>query len=201
MSEFSVEFEEGHTLVTSTAAVIVELEETILNEQGTLVAVVGTETHGVEQIEVSIGGPKGDPGPPGPRGPAGPAGTGTGTGQATETVVLNAIAGQVLSGHRVVVNDAGTLVYADPTNPVHSALVPLLTTAAAGAGDVIQVLAMGPLEESTWTWAPGQHLFVGANGVLTATAPTSGVWMRVVGSTTDATHIYFDPQPPIVLIN
>lgn len=125
-------------------------------------------------------------------GASGPPGrAGHDTGQITRT------AATVLSGHRVVTTDAdGNVVYA-------SADVDLIgpfwvTTGAAIQGADVTCVALGPVDEPSWTWAPHTALYLGLNGALTAVAPTAGLLVRVATAITP-TSIFVDPTTPILL--
>lgn len=107
-------------------------------------------------------------------------------------------AGEALSGHRAVAVVAGEAVHADHATPAHRGLVRGITTGAVSEGDVARVQVFGPMREVSWSWTPGLPIYVGANGALTQTAPTSG-WLQRIAVADTATQIFIDPQPIIVL--
>lgn len=155
---------------------------------GTNVAVVDAGA----QVAVTLVEPQTSPvvlGGVGPIGPPGPAGLGTTTG----------IAAVPLSGHRVVTTDTnGQLVYASSDTPAHRHGPLWVTTAAALAGDSIECVSLGEVVEPSWTWTPEAGLYLGLNGVLTETAPSSGFAVQIAVAIT-ATTIFVDPTVSILL--
>lgn len=133
------------------------------------------------------------PGPPGPPGPPG-------TGAVTDGVVASGTTTSTLSGHRVVVIDNGIIRYADPTTNTDAFKPMHLTMGSLSSGGTHNVLALGTITESSWSWSPGVRLYLGPGGVLTETAPVGTAFIRVVAFTRNATSIYFDPQTPVHVI-
>lgn len=127
------------------------------------------------------------------RGPAGADGTGGAAGGPEDLV-----AGHILSGHRLVVPDTGdAVVYAD-----HDTLSDLgrpiwLTLGAAAQGAPVDLAWYGTVTESSWSWTLGP-IYVGDNGLLTQTPPTSG-YSRQIGAAIDSNTIWLDPQLGIAL--
>lgn len=81
-----------------------------------------------------------------------------------------------LSGHTAIALDpSGGLIYAS------NDLVPAIgiLTGAAISGGEGSVLTAGSLTEPTWTWTPGDVIFLGLNGQLTTTPPTTGIYQRL----------------------
>lgn len=114
--------------------------------------------------------------------------------------LVQLVAGTDLSGHRVVTtDDTGKAVYAsndqlaDRTGPF------FLTTGAAVAGASIEPLGLGAITEPGWSWTPGAFVFLGTNGLLTGSPPTSPALFSLrVGTALTATSLFFNPQTPIV---
>lgn len=129
----------------------------------------------------------------GTTGPPGPAGAAAGR--------VAAVAGQALSGHRVVTFDSsGLAVYADNATASHAWASVGVTTAAAASGSVVEVAVTGEIIEPSWSWAPGLPVFVGANGALTQTAPqAAGVFCRVIGAAKNATSLLVGAQIPVFI--
>lgn len=124
-------------------------------------------------------------------GPRGPAGT-------PASSLITRTASGALSGHRVVVPTAdGTVVYASSADPTHRPLPFGFTTQAAADGDPVNVLMFGRLVEPSWSWTPGAALYLGTNGQLTHTEPTSPNFLVQVAVAESATAIYFDPRQPV----
>jgi hypothetical protein len=129
-------------------------------------------------------------------GPTGPQGIPGDTG------VVTLPAGGTLSGHRLVTRQPdGSLAYADNATVAHVHVPLWLTLGAAVSGAQVNVQAAGIVTEPSWSWPPGP-LYLGTNGQLTQTVPTSpGAAFSVqVGYATSATSIVLDRQPSLVLI-
>lgn len=128
-------------------------------------------------------------GPPGAQGPPGPPGS--------SLVTSTGLAGQILSGHRIVVPTDDGFFYADPLNPDHAYRPMFMTLNACLEGDEITVLALGSTYEPTWAWDLGL-VYLGTGGQL---VQTTGAWAfyRVLAMAEGPDRIMYDPQPPIVL--
>jgi hypothetical protein len=125
-------------------------------------------------------GDRGDPGPPGPDSAA------------------NLVAGATVSGHRVIMLDSlGNGIHADPTASNYRFAG--ISISAANIGGAFQARITGEIVEPTWNWTPGDFLFVGANGVLKPTPPTSGV-SQIVSVAKTPTSIIVQPQMPIIML-
>lgn len=143
----------------------------------------------IETIEVVGVGPQG---PPGPQGPAG-------SGAAVEY-----LSAQALSAHRAVaVQDDGTVDYADNATPGDlNRLFGISLTATSAPGETLSVIHEGTVSEVTWSWTMGEPIYIGANGLLTQTAPTSpsAYFLCRFAYPTTPTSLYVDPKQPLVLI-
>lgn len=102
-------------------------------------------------------------------------------------VVLSLVAGEALGGHRAVVVENGEVFYADKDTSPHSGQVIGVTVHAASIGEAIDVQYAGELEELSWTFNPGA-VYIGLNGVLTQTRPSSG-WVMNIGTAISPTKI------------
>jgi hypothetical protein len=168
----------------------------VIESPETEVVVLDDEVHVVEALHdmsvVSVGeqGPAGSIGATGPQGPAGSVG-----GFDTYT------AGQDLGGHRVVVtNAAGELIYAENTDATHADQAARITTQAASSGADITVQVTGAMFEGSWAWTPGAALYVGTNGLMTHTVPSSpAVFSKVIAVAETATQILIVNFPPVIL--
>lgn len=125
------------------------------------------------------------------QGPPGPAGT---AGEAVD--VTGYTAGQALSGHRAVYVSAGALFYADSATAAHAPKVLGVTQNAAAMGGFVSVRTNGLLVEPTWAFAPG-FVFLGANGVLTQTPPSTG-FLLTIGVAVEATVLYVQVGEPVL---
>lgn len=138
-----------------------------------------------EQVIVEVSAAGGLPGPPGP----------PGTGMA----VTDKPAARPLGGHRAVyLTPDNDLDYADHTDPQTVPTLLGITTQATTAGDTPTVVVYGDLTEGSWTWTPGQYVYLGANGQLTQTPPTTGT-AYILATAVTATHIFVNIREPIAL--
>lgn len=125
-------------------------------------------------------------------GPAGPTGP---TGQSgTDALVLASVN---LSALRAITTDAsGEAIYADNA-AMNTSLVIGVSVSAALASDDVTVRIASLITDAGWTWTVGP-VYLGTNGTLTQTAPTSGALTRI-GVAIDATTIDIKVQQPILL--
>lgn len=152
---------------------------------------VGTERNDI----LSEKGPQGIQGIPGPRGEVGPAGGSS----------LEYPAGAALGGHRAVMLDnAGKLQYATNANIAHMGRVIGVTLGAVEADAPCQVKNFDQTTEPTWNWAMNQPVYLGANGLLTQSAPTAiggATFLMVIGFPVSSTTLFVSLREPIVLSN
>jgi hypothetical protein len=106
-------------------------------------------------------------------------------------------AGEVLNGHRAIVVINNLAYHADQSNPAHLSLVRGITVQSAIAGDNVIVQIGGPVQEPSWSWTPNLPIFVGINGQLTQTPPTTG-WLLEIGVADTTTKIIVEPKIPFV---
>lgn len=170
------------------AVVTTEVSTPVVIESPSIdVVTIGDEDHIVDQVRdiqiVTVGevGPQGSQGDPG------------GATGVTKT------AGVSLSGHRaVVLNSSSEAIYADSSVLTHRDKVLGITTGAASAGADATILTYGELVEPSWAWTLDEPVFLGLNGLLTQTVPTSGFVQRV-GFPTSATSLFIDIDDAITL--
>lgn len=128
-------------------------------------------------------------GPPGPPGAVGPAGG----------AAVTRVAGSTLSALVAVWEDAAGRVHAldqDDEDHVFSLLGVTLT--AADAGQPIDVQRSGAITDSAWSWTPGQRVYLGLGGALTATPPAAGFDV-LIGTALSPTRLLLNLQDPIAL--
>lgn len=108
-----------------------------------------------------------------------------------------AVAGQVLGGNRAVTtNSSGQLVY--PDLALESSRVYGITTHSAVQGELVEVQITGTQTEPSWSWNVNLPVFVGLNGTLTQTIPTTGQ-VLAVGYPQSPVKLFIDRQPPIYM--
>lgn len=137
-------------------------------------------------LVVPVSGPPGPPGPP---------------GEIAGQIRLEAVAGQALSGHRIVTpRPDGLLAYASNLDLDHLHAPLWLTLGAALLGAPVDVLTYGLITESSWSWTPGP-LFLGAGGFITQTPPTSpgALFIVQIGTATGPTSAWVDRRSSIRL--
>ena len=89
--------------------------------------------------------------------------------------LITKIAGADLSALRGVRADAdGKAVYCDAADAADADSAIGITQTAAAAGGAVTVVANGRMTDANWDWTPGRPVFLGSNGALTQTAPTTG---------------------------
>lgn len=145
----------------------------------------------IEEVTEVVRISEAEQGPAGPAGPTGPSGTGD---EITRT------AAEPISGHTVVATSgaSGQLVPADSADTAMAPAVLGIITSAVEAGASVTVRAQGEVEESGWSWTPGQFIFCGADGVLTQTPPSSG-FLLIVGWAMTPTRMFVRLMQPVYL--
>ena len=120
------------------------------------------------------------------------------------TVISGAIipktAGENLGGNRVVaIGTDGQAYYANQTNPEHTHKVLGITTGAVIIGESASIQTFGEMTEVSWNWDMTKPLFLGVNGLMTQTAPSSGFVLQL-GIPLTPTSIFIDIGKSIVLV-
>lgn len=133
----------------------------------------------------------GQQGPAGPVGPIGPAGD----------LAISVTAGAALGGHRIVYLDSNyEAQYASNQVASHALIALGLTLGAASMGASVDVQRSGEVTEPSWSWTLEQPVYLGDNGQLTQTAPTSpALFQRIVGFPTAATKLFLALREPVFL--
>jgi hypothetical protein len=114
-----------------------------------------------------------------------------------EAILREAVAGAALGGHRAVYVEAGVANYASADNATSAAMCVGITRAAAVQGAAALIITAGLITEPSWSWAAGP-VYLGINGALTQTAPTSGSLVRI-GIATSPIEVDVRVEPPIQL--
>jgi hypothetical protein len=108
-----------------------------------------------------------------------------------------------LSGHRVVMPrpEDGQVEYADAGDLRYLNGPLWMTSTAMESGANGQAVTYGEATEPSWAWAPGETLWLAANGAMTQIVPdaSNALFARRVGTALTPTTIFFDPQIPIML--
>lgn len=158
-------------------------------------------------ITARIGASQGPSGPRGPQGFVGPAGRdgedgvdgrpgrdGAPGGRVVKTVV------GPLSGSRIVrlLADGEHVDVASPLDATHArTIVGVTLTSATAAEETVEIVRVGEVEDSAWSFQPGRAVFVGVGGAPTQQLEASWVFMRVVGVAVTPTKMLVDLRPPV----
>lgn len=110
-------------------------------------------------------------------------------GMAAETIFL---------GYAVGVDATGQFFLVDSTNPSDAGKCVGIAEASALPGQNLRVVTAGPFDKASYSFTPGEPVFVGVGGALTQTIPASG-FEQEVGYAVTATKILVDIEPALVL--
>lgn len=116
----------------------------------------------------------------------------------TRSIFADVIAGEELSGHRIVYIKNNKAFYASESNyeVVHYQLG--MTTHAASQNQQVKVLLQGIFSEWTWNFDVTKSLFLGQNGFITQDPPTVNLCI-CLGKVLNSKSILFNPQNFILL--
>ncbi len=172
-----------------TTVVSSEPSAAVIERQTSVVVTrAGGKTHVVrEPAPPAVVVMRGIPGPQGRQGEPGPAGGAS----------VQRTAGSSLSALIAVYELDGLVRALSADDAVHIDLLLGITLTAAQAGETVNVQRLGAIEDSAWNWVPGR-VYLGANGALTQTPPTSGFDL-LIGSATSPARIALNFQDPISL--
>lgn len=176
---------EVETLVSETTrvdTVVLASDETVVDVVEDSRVVVGSPDEVLlEQVESTALVVSAEQGPPGPIG----------------SVFIQYPAAQAIGGHRAVyLTEASQCDYADQSDRVKSYQLLGVTIGAVQAGSNARIQTSGLLIEPSWSWAVGEFVYLGGNGLLTQTAPTSG-YLVIIGLAASATGLLISIKPPI----
>jgi len=158
----------------------------------------------------TVPGPTGPTGPQGPTGPEGPTGAEGPTGPegpiglqgppgTSGAINQTYLATQATGGHRLVRTDGlGNIVYANCDDQPSIQNVLGMTQNAANIGDVLSVVRLGEVEESSWNWTPELPVYLGLDGVPTQTLPGEATFGLIVGFPLTPTKLFICVREPIV---
>jgi hypothetical protein len=111
------------------------------------------------------------------------------------TKSIQAVAGQTLSGQRLVGFDAaGEVVYADFLAQPE---IIGITENSANAGAIVRIrLAPQAITDPSFSFVPQTALFLGANGQILQSKPASGFAVRI-GIAVTSNSLFFNPFTPV----
>lgn len=100
-----------------------------------------------------------------------------------------------ISALKVVAAVNGGYSVADPTNIAHAGMVVGVARTAASNGGTVSIVPFGTLEDSYWNWSLYTPAYLGLNGTLTQTCPTSDIaFTQQIGFPLDATTLMIRPS-------
>lgn len=139
----------------------------------------------VVQTAVVAVGVQGAPGAQGIPGPAGGS-------------ALQRVAGPVVSALQVVWEDEHGRVWPlGCTDLEHIFSLLGITLTAADAGQLVNVQRSGVLDDTAWSWTPGQRVYLGLAGQLTHTPAEDGAHV-LIGTAVSATRLNLFLQDPVL---
>ena len=108
-------------------------------------------------------------------------------------------AGMSISALRcITTNSSGEAVYATPDTLANAVVIGISTT-AGNTGETITIKTSGQLSDASWNWTKGA-IYLGANGVLTQTAPSGGSIVVHVAKAITATTLIIDIDTTITTV-
>jgi len=108
-------------------------------------------------------------------------------------------AGENISALRVItVNEDGEGIYADSNTVTHANLIAGISYTAGLEGESIKVIHQGKVQDSSFSFDMTKPIFLGTNGVLIQTPPTSGIAV-IIGSPIATDALILRIQGSIVL--
>lgn len=129
----------------------------------------------------------------------GPAGIQGQPGPAAGTSFTRPAAANVSGGKAVTLNAAGECLHANGANALMAnSVVGISLNGGAAGADITIITIGGEIEETVWNWQANKPVFLGTDGALTQTAPTSG-YLLVVGVAVGPTRMVVKIQQPIFI--
>lgn len=115
------------------------------------------------------------------------------------TYIVRHEAGEVIGGHRAVYLGADDLLYYATNQDLRIKNRILgVTPGAVSRGAVGNVQTFAEMREPSWNWDVNKPIFLGDNGMLVQTPPTSG-FRLIVAFPVDAKTIFISVKEPIIL--
>ena len=129
----------------------------------------------------------------------GSGGNGTGFVNQAEWLVIEKIAAETISALNLVrFQDADNVVLATNNQTYADAKVTGIALNAASAGGTVRVLIFGIIEDPFFTFPPNTLLFLGVNGTITATPPSSG-FSAIIGEAPAVGVVTLSIREPTIL--
>lgn len=109
------------------------------------------------------------------------------------------IAGQILSGQRVVMLSSGKAIYYDTTDENNIGKVLGITNQAALTNELVEVIGDGLMTGFSGSLIPNSVYYAGVNGTLTAVIPSINIFQRI-GVAINSNTLKVDFSEPIIII-
>lgn len=106
-------------------------------------------------------------------------------------------AGETISALRGVYELDGRVYKLDQQDSLHIDYFLGITISSASSGREIVVKRSGTIDDASWNWTPGL-VYLGTDGMLTQTVPTTG-WEMVVGNSPSPQRLNIDFDEPVLL--
>lgn len=121
-------------------------------------------------------------------------------GNSTDSITKNYTAGENLAAQRVVYFDQLTnkVFHADSSISSLAAKVVGITKQAVVTNTLVEVIELGLYTDNSFNFVNEKLVFLGSNGVLTQTTPTSG-FRQVVATTRENNYIFVKIERPVLL--
>lgn len=103
-----------------------------------------------------------------------------------------------ISAYMVVAASAGQVSIADSSNLTQLGDVVGIAAGGAATGSPVSINYSGTITHNGWTWTPRLPIFLGSNGALTQTVPTSG-FAQVIATPLSANSLLVTLSQPILL--
>ena len=117
----------------------------------------------------------------------------------TETFILPCISGEALASGRVVIMEAGRVIYFDPFNENHAGrFLGITKTSVSAADQPINVQTFGLFYASWLSLTPDAVYYIGPSGTLT-TVPYTGI-TEIVGTALDSTSLQINSNQFFITI-
>jgi hypothetical protein len=112
---------------------------------------------------------------------------------------LEIVAGSAISGHRAIAVVNGVGIYADAATIAHAYLVQGVSVGAVALGGNISVANRQRVVEPSWSWIPGNPIYLGYGGQLTQSPPSppTAKFLLQVGIAISPTEAEIDVCTPI----
>ncbi len=195
--KLSLEVQEEGTVQSKKLGIQSAQESTINNKA--IAVIGGIDSDGDTLVQSGQGGAGGGSsgGGSGSGGSGGGSGSGSG-GSGSVTSPTPFLNGESIGALRVVCLLTDGLRLADSATVSHAFRLVGLSLSATASGALQTPLLEGIVKDAAWNWNPSIPLWLGTNGQMTQTSPTTGFLVQVATAIAPD-QIYFQIQEPILL--